>query len=408
MANQILTVSDITRESLRILKNNLAFASKINHDYEPRFAKDGLKIGSTLNIRRPTRWTVSTGAPLQIQDSTETSVPLTILPQRHIGVAFTSNDLTLSLDDFSKRILAPQVPALANKLDIDCLTVAKNTLYNAVGTVGVTPASSTVLLAAGVKLDNEACPRDGMRNMAIDPAAQAALVDAFKGFFNRQETIGNQFLSGELKDVYGFNIGVDQNIIRHTIGALGGTPLINGASQSGTSLVTDGWTASAATRLKQGDVFTIDGVYAVNPQNRQSTGQLRQFVCTADGVSDGSGNMTISIYPAINPPIGGAYTQYQTVDSYPADNAAITVMGTASATSVENIACHRDALTLACIELERVGGTEKCEVVTDKETGLSLRMIMDYDVINDRKIHRMDMMYGIAAPYPELGCRIRG
>lgn len=409
MSNQILTISMITREALRILENDLAFTRGVNRNYDDQFAIAGAKIGDTINIRKPTRYIGRTGQALNIEDQTETSVPLQLNTQFGVDIVFSDKDLLLSMDDFSERFLKPAVATVANKVDLDGLTMAKNSVYNSVGTPATTPSALLTYLSAGVKMDFEACPKDRMRSIVIDPLAQATIVDSLKALFHDDKELAEQYLSGNMGRAAGFNWSMDQNVVHHTSGQLGGTPLVNGANQTGSSLITDGWTSAAATRLKKGDVFTVASVNAVNPQNRQSTGQLRQFVCTADGVSDGSGNMTIAISPAINPPnVSGALTQYQTVDSSPADNAALTISTTASQVSTENMAFHRDAFVLGTADLELPGGVDMAARVSSPESGLSIRMVRAYDINLDRRPCRLDILYGWAPLYPELACRVRG
>lgn len=402
MANTTLTISMVTREALRILENNLTFAKGVNREYDDQFAIGGAKIGDTLNIRKPARYVGRSGATLSVEDHTETSVPLVLSNQFGVDVNFTSKEMTLNIDDFSKRILAPAMATVANKVDRDGLAEYKN-VFNAVGTPGTIPTALKTYLQAAAKMDYEATPRDGNRSVVIDPSAQVEIIDALKGLFQSGNQIKEQYESGNMGLAGGFKWSMDQNVNAHTVGPLGGTPLVNGASQTGSSLVTDGWTAAAAARLKKGDIFTIANVYAVNPQTRQSTGQLRQFVVTADVSSDSSGNLTAAIYPAIT--TSGAF---QTVDSAPADNAAITVLGAASTVSPTHLAYHRDAFVLGCADLMLPGGVDKAARVSDKQLGLSVRMVRQYDIVNDKWPCRLDILYGWKTVYPELACRIQG
>lgn len=408
MANQILTISKITRESLRILENNLAFARGVNREYDDQFGEAGAKIGDTINIRKPTRYVGRTGQALNIEDQTETSVPLQLNTQFGVDIVFTTKDLKLSMDDFSERFLKPAIATVANKIDRDGLIMAKNSTFNAVGVPGTTPSTLLTYLQAGVKMDFEACPKDDMRSIVVDPNAQASIVDALKALFHDSSDIAEQYRSGNMGRAAGFNWSMDQNVIQHTVGPLGGTPLVSGSNQTGTTLVTKGWTSSAANRLKKGDVFTIANRYAVNPQNRQTTGQLRQFVVTADFSSDGSGNGSVSIWPPINPPNGGVFTQYQTLDSNVVDGDAITVLGSAGTVTPTNLAYHRDAFVLGSADLELPGGVDMAARVSDKKAGLSIRMVRQYDINLDRIPCRLDVLYGWAPLYPELACRVQG
>jgi len=402
MSNTLLTISMITKEALRVLENNLTFAKGVNREYDDQFAKDGAKIGDTLNIRKPARYQGRTGAVMSVEDQTETSVPLVLNTQAGVDLQFTTKERTLSLDDFSKRVLAPAMASIVNRVDSDGLALYKQ-VYNSVGTLGTAPTALKTYLQAGAKLDYEAAPRDGMRSVVIEPNAQVEMVDAAKGLFQSSSQIKDQYEQGNMGLFGGFKFSMDQNVRQHTAGVQGGTPLVNGGSQTGSSLVTDGWTAAAANRLKAGDVFTIAGVYAVNPQSRQSTGQLRQFTVLADCDSDGSGNATISIAPAIV--TSGAF---QTVSAAPADNAAITVFASSAASGYVNMAYHRDAFVLGCADLMLPQGVHSAARASDKQLGLSVRMVQAYDITNDLMKVRFDILYGWKAVYPELACRIHG
>lgn len=403
MSNSILTISMITRESLRVLENNLTFAKGVNREYDDAFAVKGAKIGDTLNIRKPARYVGRSGQTLSIENQTESSVPLQLATQFGVDVQFTSAELALSLDDFSKRILQPALATIANKIDRDGLALYKD-VFNAVGSPGTTPSTLRAFLDAGAKMDYEGTPRDGMRSLAIDPVCQASMVDNLKGLFQSSNQIKDQYEEGTMGLAGGFKWSMDQNVVAHTVGPQGGSPVVDATgSISGSSLATKSWTASAGARLKKGDVFTIGSVNAVNPQTRASTGQLRQFVVTADFNSDSSGKGAVSIYPSIV-----TSGQLQTVDAAPTDGATITVLGSASTISPANLAYHRDAFALGCADLPLPGGVDMASRVSDKQLGMSVRMVRAYDINNDRFPCRLDVLYGWKTIYPELACRIQG
>jgi hypothetical protein len=414
MSNTLLTIGMITRRALMVLENNLSFTKQVNREYDSRFAVSGAKIGTVLDIRIPPRYTVTTTVPLSVQDATETKTTLTLSNQHHVDLSFTSQDLTLSIDDFSERFITPALAALANKIDATGLAEYWN-VYNAVGTPGTPPASSegapvsaaTALYLYGqamAKLDYEAVPRDSNRSVVVDPIANTLLVSALSGLFHSTTEVEQQYKTGNMGLAIGAKFSMDQNVTPHTVGPLGGTPLCDGVPTSGaTTLATKGWTSSAASRLKHGDIFTIANVYAVNPQSRQSTGQLRQFVVTADFSSDGSGNGTVSVSPAITS--SGAF---QTVTALPADGAALTVLGAASTVTPQNMAFHRDAFTVACVDLEMPQGVDWAARVSSKKLGISMRMVRQYDINNDAFPCRVDVLYGWKTVRPQLACRIMG
>lgn len=399
-SNTLLTDSIITREAARVLVNNLTFAKGVNREYDDSFWKKGAKKGTTVNVRKPPRYVGRSGATMSTENSVETQVPVVLDTQFGVDIEFSSQDLTLSIDDFSSRFITPAMATIANKIDYDGLQLYKK-IYNLVGTPGTTPATAAAVLAAGQRLDEEAAPRDKNRGMYLNPAANAGLVGGLTGLFNNQQKIGKQYDSGNMGAAFGFNMSMDQNVATHTNGPRGGTPLVNGATQSGTSLITDGWTAAAASRVKEGDVFTLAGVYAVNPQNRVSTGVLRQFTVTADGSSDGSGNLTISISPSIT-----ASGQFQTVDALPADGAALTFVGAASLQYPVNMACHKDAFTLATADLILPRG---CDMAArENYEGISIRLVRDYIIDTDLMPCRLDVLYGWKTIYAELATRLAG
>lgn len=407
MSNTLLTSSVITKESLRILKNELGFTKNVNRNYDDKFAKEGAKIGSVINIRKPVRYTVSDGAALVVQDTTDQSVPLTLNKQKHVGMQFSSKDLTLSIDEFSARYIQPAVVALANKVDVDGLAQYLN-VANFVGVPGTTPATALVYLQAMQKMSEHAAPT-GDRTFLINPAAQATTVDGLKGLFQSAEKISDQYEKGVMGIAFGGKFMMSQNINSQTVGPLGGTPLANGGTGSltGSSISTKGWTSAAASRLNVGDCITFAGVNAVNPQTFQSTGSLKQFVVTAAFSSDSSGNGSVSISPPIT-----TSGPYQNVTAAPIDGAAINIFGDPSASAGKvtpvNLAYHKDAFALGCADLELPGGVDMAGRASDSESGLSIRMVRQYDVNSDNMPCRLDILYGWTTLYAELACRIQG
>jgi P22 coat protein - gene protein 5 len=399
VSNTLLTPTIISNELLRRFKNQLAFAANASHEFDSNFNK----IGDTYNMRVPVRFSAVKSATLSVQDVTETSKPLQLTTQAHAGFQFTSKDLTLTVDRFGDRYLNSAAVALANTFDADGLTLAYQSTFNAVGTPGTTPSALLTFKQAAAKLDKNACPFDGQRYVVLNSDAETSMVDALKGLFQSSDQIKKQYEQGRLGRIIGADWMIDQNVVTHTVGPLGGTPLVNGASQTGASLITDGWTAAAASRLKKGDVFTIASVFAVNPVSGSTLADLQQFVVTSDMSSDGSGNLTIPIYPSI---VTSGPTK--TVSGSPADNAAITVLGAASTATPQNLIFHKEAFTYAMAELELPKGVHFAGRSTDKETGLSIRIVSAYDITNDLFATRADICYGWAAKRPEWSCRIAG
>ena len=404
MANSFLTDDMITLEALDIFTNSLAAANHCDRKFEGLFGqRDGLSnTSSSIRIRKPNQYTVRTGATFSAQDITDASVTLTIGTQIGVDTSITSSAMALSLSSFSEQIIRPQVTLLANYVDRAILSGAYKEVYNSVGTPGTIPTALSTYLDAGAKLDEYACPRDGQRAMVIGPQMQSNVVDALKGLFQNDSKISSQFDTGEMGKAVGFNWQMDQNVTSHTAGALGGTPLIDGTISTGaTSITTDGWTASTAV-VKEGDVFTIAGVNSVNPVSKGDTGNLQQFVVTADGTSDGSGDLTISISPSI---ISTGATQ--TVSALPADNAALTFAAGTSAVAAQGMAWHKSAIALAFAELQKPAGVDQASVKTDKQIGVSMRFVRQWDVDSDTFKSRFDVLFGYKVLRPEWVCRVQ-
>ena len=403
MANSILTIDMITRKALEILENNLVLTRNVNRQYDDSFAVSGAKIGSTLRIRLPDRALVTDGAALQVQDDAEQSTTLTVASQKHIGVNFTTAELTLQLDDFAERVLKPRISQLASSIDADVANAYKE-IFNTVGTPGVSPATALVLLQAQQKLNDSAA---GMapRYATVNPAANAGLVNGLSGFFNPTDTISKQFKNGMMgTGVLGFDeINMSQSIKVHTTGSRAGTIWVTGAvsTQGQSTISIDGLTGATDT-VTVGDVFTIANVFAVNPQTRESTGSLQQFVVTAaqTGVSNALANM------AISPPIYTSTSALATVNSFPADNAAVTFVGTASTAYPQNMIYHKDAITFATADLLLPQGVDMAARAI--HNGISLRVVRQYDINNDRMPCRIDVLYGFSTIRPQMACRIWG
>jgi len=403
----------ITNEALMVLENELTFSSEVDRNYDDQFAVSGAKIGNTLNVRRPGRFIGTTGPALNVEDFNETSVPVTLSTQFHVDTQFTTSDLTLSLDMFSDRVLKPAVAAVANKIDFDGLTMAKNATANIVGTAGTPPTSLLTYLTAGAYLDAEGAPRDGRRSCIVEPFTGATIVDSLKGLFVPSDVIGKQYQKGMMgRDSAGMNWKMDQNIVNQTFGSYS-TATLSCATTTATGFLTTGWaqtstialTAATATAgLKQGDVIQIAGLYAVNPQNRSAygSGKLRNFVVTADVTVATSGTTAVTVSPAV---ITGGQFQNTTVTSTSA-TAVVTPFNNTGTVSPQNIVMHKNAFTLATADLELPDGVVFAGRASDKELGLSLRVIRQYTINNDSIPTRVDVLYGWAPLYPELACRV--
>ena len=391
--NQLLNPSIITKETLVILENNLVAAGKVNRQFENQF----VKIGASITVRKPNRFTVSSGPSLQIQDVQEPSTSITISNQKHVDFQFSSQDLTLTIEEFSERYLKPAASELTNQLDYDVLQNTTS-IQNLVGTPGTAPNSFAALAAVGQRMDEGAVPQDG-RILVLNPAGYWALAAGLVGLYVK--SVAEPALKGYLANIANFEIYQDQNVASLTNGNYAGSGVVNGASQTGSTVVTNGWTASRQIFLG-GEVITFAGVYAINPKSRKSTNALQNFLVTGPVSSDASGNLSIPVYPAIT--LTGAY---QTVSASPANLAAVSVIsGNANTTYAQNVAFVKDTFGLVTVPMEIPDGVDFAARETYK--GISLRVIRAYDINNDVFPARVDLLYGTTTFYPELGVRLTG
>jgi hypothetical protein len=391
----------ITRKALEILENNLVLTRNVNRQYDNSYAVEGAKIGTTLRIRLPDRALVTDGAALQVQDDNEQFTTLTVANQKHIGVNFTTAEMTMQLDDFAERVLKPRISQLAASIDADVAN-SFNSIYQSVGTPGTTPATTQVLLSAQQKL-NEAAAVMSPRYVTVNPAANAALIEGMKGLFNPVSTISAQFKNGMFGEgILGFNeLNMSQSIKQFTTGSRTGTITVNGtvSTQGATTISFNGTTGNT---LKKGDVFTIANVYSVNPQTRESTGSLQQFVVTEDITAAASAFTNVKISPAIYT----ASHALATVDSFPQNSAAVTFLGGASTQYPQNLVYHRDAIAFATADLLMPQGVDMAS--RQVHNGISMRVVRQYDINNDRMPCRIDVLYGYSVIRPQMAVRLWG
>ena len=411
MANTLATPTWVTKEVARGYINALKFAANVNRSYDDQYEQAGAKVGNTVNARLPQRFTVTDGQGLQLQSLYDQTVPITLTNQKNVAFGYSSAQATTELNDIRERYVQPAAESLANAVDVLGFNTVVRDIYSSVGTPGITPTATLTYLQAQTKLTDLATPLDG-RVAVLDPLAMQTLVANTQTIFNPSATISENYKQG----MFGRNqLGIgewyqDPNKYVHTTGTFtASTPLVNGAGQTGSSIITDGW-ASGASTLNKGDVFTIAGVNTVNPLSYQDTGRLQQFVVTST-ISDTSGAMTISISPSII--TSGAL---QTVTASPADNAVITVLGATSATSgtlattssPQSLVYHPDAFALVMADLVKPGAGATATTVKSKALGFSIRMVEQYQIATDQNPSRLDILLGWATIQPRLAARVWG
>jgi hypothetical protein len=410
--NSLLSNDILIKECLMSLKNNLVFARGVSRQYSKEYAKDGAKVGSTVNIRKPSRYEVTSGRALSIQDSVQQSVALAVDKQYHIGMAFSQDDRTLSLDKFKELHIDPAMEQLAGYIDAAFFSDMYKAVYSAVGVPSATSLPSTLkgFVQAKAKCELLGAPK-GTYSAIVDPLVQAEMVEGLKGLFQSSEQIKEQYEAGTMGLAAGCKFSSSASVAKHTIGA------VDGATQVKTTISSQGaaaiavktiTTASITGAYKKGDVVTIGSVYAVNPITRQSTGQLMQFTVLADADAVSNEVAALSLSPAMY-----STGQYQNVDSLPQANALVKVFnGTASAYSgivaPQNLVFHKSAFALASVDLELPTDGAKASRAVDEDAGLSLTMTSQFDINNYRNITRIDFLGGWKCIYPELACRVVG
>jgi len=395
-SNTLLTPTIIAKEALMQLVNSLGMASNVYKAYKNEF----VKVGSTITVRKPNKFRATDAQARNNTNISEPSTSITMATQSHVSWAFSSVELTQVIEDYSKRYIAPAAAALANRVDYALCGLYAD-VYNYAGSPGTTPGSFKVLGDCQAILDDESTP--AVRRVAVlNPDANWTLADALKGTF-AAKVADNIVTKGYLGTIANLDIYMDQNIRRHKTGVFttGATPAVNGAEQTGATLATKGWNSSSSTVTK-GDIFTINAVNAVNTMSGESTGKLRRFVVGANTTSAGGNMATLPIAPSIV-----ASGAYQTVTASPADDASLNFVGTEATEYPQNLVFHPNAFALVTTPIEvpaNVWGARE----SDPDTGLSIRVVKQYDIDADEEIIRMDILFGTKTLYPEMACRLFG
>ena len=396
MANTTLTPTAVTRKALMVLHQKLNFIGNINRTYDDSFANSGAKIGDSLKIRLPNEYTVRTGANLSAQDTTESSTTLQIATQKGVDISFSSAELTLSMDDFSSRILEPAMSVLAANIEADALNMYKD-VYNIVDNDG--NAISFLNVMQGRKLLNDnLAPMDNNRTALLSTDHTAKLVDALKGLFQDSNAIKQQYKEGMMGRTGGFDFYENTLLNNHVTGTAAKTTLytVNGAvTTNGSTAVT---VQTGTTTFKAGDVFTVAGCFRVHPETKVSTSVLQQFVVTAD-YAGGAGS--VSFAPAIFTSTG----RQNVVAAGMANSSAIVKLAAGNAETITpSMVFHRDAFAFATADLVMPKGVDfAAREVFD---GISLRTVRQYAISTDTMPCRIDVLYGYKTIRAQLAARI--
>lgn len=406
MANTYLTPDVIAKTALVFAKNEATALKTVDQQHSKEFSN---KVGDSIRIRKRVRYAASNGADVtgNINDTIEGSTLLQLSQRKSVAIQVSSQELTLDIKDFSEQHTKPAMIELIQQVESDITALYKQ-VWQFTGTAGTGLSTYADINKPREILDLAGVPIDDNRTGLLDPTAVTSLSNELKNVF-QNEKVTTALERTRVGFYAWFHTYQNVSLQTHTVGDYAGTPLVNGASQNVTydsvkdtntqNLITDGWSFSIVTLLTEGDVFNIDGVNSVNPKTRADTGRLQDFVVRSVASSDGAGNSTLSISPAI---IDSG--PYQSVTAAPADNAAITVVtGAASSSHKQNLFYHKDAFTLAFAKLEKpLGNTESSSQTMD---GVSVRVAMDYDGLTDQSIVRYDVLYGVLAQNPAFAAR---
>jgi coat protein Gp5 len=405
----------ISLAMLPVLHNNTIMAKKTTRKYEDKYARDGAKIGNRFEVRKPPRLFPNDGITFVSQDYVEEMVELVVTEHKNIGIEFNDDDLTLNMDDFAGRVIAPSLVPIANQVDV-FLASKFSGVWNTTGSPGTVAATDTPFLDAHVLLTNNDAPMTKPWPMLVTPRVGARLSSGLAGRFNPQPAISKLYEQGSMNHGYrsmGTALGWDfyetQNMPNQATGVFAGTPSIAGANQTGATINTDLWTATTST-VAVGDVVQFDGVFQVNPVTHNTIGgELMNFRITAAATADGGGLMALSIEPPII-----TSGRDQTCSGSPADDALVYVYGTttvanvASKQSAQCLGWAEDAITLACVDLKPLPkntGVE-CVRMSDDDLGLSIMFSRGSDIRALSLVSRFDILYGAVLTRPEHMVRV--
>jgi len=412
MANSILTPTMITRKALMILHAKLGFIKGVNKQYDDRFAQAGAKIGTSLNIRMPPKYTVRTGATLSAQDHIERSTPLAVTSQYGVDVSFTSVELTMSLDDFSERIIEPAMAQLAAKIEGDALSAAYKLVNNYSNATTNSKITYAYYQKNGANITENLGPQ-ASRSALLSPDSMIEFNDVTKGLFHASTNIEAQYREGLMGRTGGFDVVESTLLSKHTTGSLAGSPLTNGTAL-GTATTSNSWVsqtdlsvdgATSGTTLLAGDIITLSGVYGVHPETKVNSGKLQTFVVQSSvTLTTAATAYTVTVKPGLIYGSGNAYQNTVLSGVSDTDGLTVTRIGAASSAFHQDLFYHRDAFVFATADLVDVS-KDGAWGARQSMDGISMRLARQYAISTDTFPTRIDVLWGFGGLYPELASR---
>lgn len=412
MSNQVPIQTIIAKKVLARLQNKLPMTSRANKDFQADLSNSERRSGGIINIQKPPQYNVRSGEVMEVQSTIIPAIS-TSLNMFGVDVSASQLDLQISYDQLADGMIDGAMDgaasALAAKIEADGFALALK-VANTVGTPGTAITDPGVLATAGSLITSNGGKPDNRIGL-LNTFQNANFAIGLKNYFNPVNTVSDAYAKGVLGNGYGFELYDEPVASTFTAGTYGGTPLTNGVLAAGNAIVTDGWTVTTTT-LNVGDTFTIAGCFNRNPQTGLSTGDLKRFVVATKTVTDGSGNSTITIGEDGIILTGARQNVISaTGTSVITDNSAITVTsGATTVVSKQSLVYHKDAFTFAMVPLAKIPSNLGVmnTVVSDKMSGLSISMKESYDITNNQRLVRFDVLYAWLETYPQLACRILG
>lgn len=385
----------------------------MNTNDDDRFAQSGAKIGTSLNIRMPSKYTVRTGAAVSYNDHVERSTTLSVSSQYGVDVSFTTIELTMQLDDFSRRIIEPAMAQLAAKIESDCLTDAYKSVNNYVNATTNALMTYKYFQQAASKLTQNLAPPSS-RTALLNPASKVEFLDATKALFHQSEQLEKQFREGLMGRTGGADVYENTLLPAHTTGTLAGSCVVFG--EPGETTTANSWTAAgytqvsitgatSTTTLKAGDIVTIAGVYDVHPESKVNTGKLKTFVVQGDRTcTTAATTYSIVLKPPLIYGTGNAFKNCVLSGVTVISGQAVSLIGAVNSAFGQDLMFHEDAFVFATADLEDVSryGAWGSRQTMD---GISMRIARQYAIATDTVPCRIDILAGFAPLYPELAVR---
>lgn len=392
----------VAEEALRLLINMLEVSQYMNTAFNKEFERE-FPVGEVVRVKLPQRFLIRDGLGYSPQPINR--INTTVACNQIFGVDFEFDDFEEALlmerskEEISEQYLRPAMEQIAQEMDTRAALFAYQNANNIVGVLGTDPNSATTFMQARQRLKNLAGATRGSDNAMIVPSSvYTALVPVLQALFNPVDNISEQYKEGSLGRLWNFDWYESESLFRHTSGQYQAAVTLAAASAGGTTLsITD----TAGDVFNVGDVFSIANVNLVNPMTRRFVSQVtKTFVVTAPLIGTG-GPDTLNISPAIFLP----GSQYQNVDSAPAQGAALTLFpGTVSPnnkTSGQGLWLNKDAFAMVGVKLQSPKATELTSQARDKKTGIPVRFVRMYSPTEKKMTNSWDTCIGFGQLYAD-------